>query len=83
MQRPWHRNRKPGRWQNRWQLTLHAVRACACDGTAQIADIIGALNYVALNAEFPAIISMGVGTPQISYPLQLAVNYTLLFITSA
>ncbi len=59
--------------------TLHGVRACACDGTAQIADIIGALNYVALNAELPALISMSVGTPQISYPLQLAVNNTVAF----
>ncbi len=42
--------------------TLWAVRACACDGTAQVADIIGALNYVALNVVRPAVISMSVGT---------------------
>lgn len=57
--------------------TLFAVRACSCDGTAQVADIIGALNYVALNAIRPAIISMSVGTEDISLPLQLAVNNTV------
>ena len=57
--------------------TLHAIRACACDGTAQVADIIGALNHVALNAIRPAVISMSVGTPAISLPLQLAVNNTV------
>ncbi len=57
--------------------TLWAVRACACDGTAQVADIIGALNYVALNVVRPAVISMSVGTEDISLPLQLAVNNTV------
>jgi len=40
--------------------TLHAIRAVSCGGTAQTADLISALNYVALNAEMPAIVSMGV-----------------------
>lgn len=42
-----------------------------------IADIIGALNWVALNAKTPAVISMSVGTESISQPLQLAVNNTV------
>ncbi len=57
--------------------TLHAIRACACDGTAQVADIMGALNYIALNVKRPAVISMSVGTHAISLPLQLAVNNTV------
>ena len=57
--------------------TLHAIRACSCDGTAQVADIISALNYVATNVIRPAVISTSVGTPQISLPLQLAVNNTV------
>lgn len=57
--------------------TIHAIRAIGCDGTANIADIIGGLNYVALNAELPAVISMSVGTETISQPLQLAVNNTV------
>ena len=57
--------------------TIHAIRAIGCDGQAQIADIIGGLNWVALNAKTPAVISMSVGTEQISQPLQLAVNNTI------
>lgn len=57
--------------------TIHAIRAIGCNGQAQIADIIGALNHVALNARRPAIISMSVGTEKISPPLQLAVNNTV------
>ena len=57
--------------------TLHAIRAVGCDGNANIADIIAAINYVALNAVRPAVISMSVGTPTISQPLQLAVNNTV------
>lgn len=57
--------------------TLHAIRAVGCDGGAQIADIAAALNYIALNAIQPAIISMSVGTSVISEPLQLAVNNTI------
>ena len=37
--------------------TLWAVRACACDGTAQVVDIIDALIYVAPNVVRPVIIS--------------------------
>lgn len=57
--------------------TLHAIRAIGCDGSANIADIIGGINWVALNAELPAVISMSVGTEMISQPLQLAVNNTV------
>jgi len=57
--------------------TLHAIRAIGCDGTANIADIIAAINYVALNAIRPAVISMSVGTPMLSEPLQTAVNNTV------
>ena len=57
--------------------TLHAIRAIGCDGSAQIADIIGGINWVALNAQLPAVISMSVGTEMISQPLQLAVNNTV------
>ena len=57
--------------------TLHAIRACDCSGQAQIGDIIGALNHVALNAIRPAVISMSVGTTGISDPLQQAVNNTV------
>lgn len=57
--------------------TIHAIRVLACDGTGQSGDIIAGLNYVALNAIQPAIISMSVGTPTISDPLQLAVNNTV------
>lgn len=57
--------------------TLHAIRALDCAGGAQIADIAAALNYIALNAIQPAIISMSVGTSVISDPLQLAVNNTM------
>lgn len=57
--------------------TLHAIRAIGCDGQAQIADIIGGINWVALNAKRPAVISMSVGTESISQPLQLAVNNTV------
>ncbi len=57
--------------------TIHPIRAIGCDGKANIANIIGALNHVALNAELPAIISMSVGTERISQPLQLAVNNTV------
>lgn len=47
------------------------------DGSANIADIIGSINWVALNAQLPAVISMSVGTEMISQPLQLAVNNTV------
>ena len=57
--------------------TLHAVRAVSCGGTAQTADLISALNYVALNAEMPAIVSMSVGAGTIITPLELAVNNTV------
>ena len=64
------------------------VRVLACDGTGQIAHIIGGLNYVAQNAIQPAVISMSLGTPDISDPLQLAVNntvslYNITVITAA
>lgn len=57
--------------------TLHAIRAVDCDGQAQIADIVAGLNWIALNAIQPAVISMSVGTTIISDPLQLAVNNTI------
>ena len=57
--------------------TIHAIRAIGCNGQAKIADIIAALNHVALNAKLPAVISMSVGTEKISQPLQLAVNNTV------
>lgn len=57
--------------------TVHAIRAIDCNGQANIGDIIAALNYVALNAKKPAVISMSVGTESISQPLQLAVNNTV------
>lgn len=57
--------------------TLHAIRAVDCDGQANIADIIGALNWIALNHVPPALISMSVGTSDLSQPLQLAVNNTI------
>ena len=57
--------------------TLHAIRAIGCNGEANIADIIGGINWVALNAKTPAVISMSVGTEAISQPLQLAVNNTV------
>lgn len=57
--------------------TLYAVRAVSCDGQAQIADIVAGLNWIALNAIQPAIISMSVGTSIINDPLQLAVNNTI------
>lgn len=57
--------------------TIHAIRAIGCDGQANIADIIGGINWVALNAKLPAVISMSVGTEEISQPLQLAVNNTV------
>lgn len=68
--------------------TLHAIRAVSCDGQAQIADIIGALNYIALNAIQPAVVSMSVGTTDLSDTLQLAVNnsvsiYNLTIIAAA
>jgi len=68
--------------------TLHAIRACNCSGQAQIGDIIGALNYVALNAIRPVVISMSVGTTGISDSLQLAGNnivslYNLRIVASA
>ena len=46
--------------------TLHAIRAIGCNGEANIADIIGGINWVALNAKMPAVISMSVGTEAIS-----------------
>ncbi len=57
--------------------TLHAVRAVSCGGTAQTADLISALDYVALNAEMPAIVSMSVGAGTLITPLELAVNNTV------
>ena len=57
--------------------TLHAVRAVSCGGTAQTADLISALNYVALNAEMPTIVSMSVGAGTLITPLELAVNNTV------
>jgi len=57
--------------------TLHAVRAVGCGGSAQTADLISALNYVALNAKTPAIVSMSVGAGTLITPLQLAVNNTV------
>lgn len=57
--------------------TLHAVKAIGCSGQAQISDVIAALNYIALNAIQPALISMSVGTTQLNEPLQNAVNITI------
>ncbi len=57
--------------------TIHSIRALNCAGAAAIADIMAALNWVALNAQRPAVISMSVGTGDISLPLQLAVNNTI------
>lgn len=57
--------------------TIHSIRAIGCNGQANIADIIGGLNWIALNAQMPAVISMSVGTESISQPLQLAVNNTV------
>ena len=57
--------------------TIHSIRAIGCNGQANIADIIGGLNWIALNAKLPAVISMSVGTESISQPLQLAVNNTV------
>ena len=57
--------------------TLHAVRAVSCGGTAQTADLISALNYVALNAEMPTIVSMSVGAGTLITPLELAVDNTV------
>lgn len=57
--------------------TLHAIKAVGCSGHTQIGDIIAALNYIALNAIQPALISMSVGTSILSEPLQEAVNNTV------
>ncbi|KAK9817300.1 hypothetical protein WJX72_012366 [[Myrmecia] bisecta] len=43
-------------------VTLYAVRCISCDGSSQASDVIAALDWLAVNVQFPAVASMSLGS---------------------
>lgn len=51
-----------------------AVRAIGCDGDSNVSSIVAALDWLAGNAEYPAIAVLSLGSSQIDHVLDAAVT---------
>lgn len=62
-----------GSSQNSYNIELHAIRVLGCDGTGTTFDVISGLVWVYDNAQYPAIVTMSLGS-ELSFNLDDAVT---------
>ncbi|XP_072043007.1 extracellular serine proteinase-like [Amphiura filiformis] len=56
-----------------YRATIHAVKVLSCSGSGSASGVIEGMDWVGMNAQYPAVVSMSLGTSSVYSPINYAV----------